>query len=141
MSKTRPPSALVKIHVMYTKLKNDWNTFVAPLKKECTELVVTQTTNQKIVTIKPNIHNVDALDWVPFDDGTEERHMRDTCYFIERNIQQYGEYVKELLHSYRHIQKKIGNKQLKNDNKELEAMITRTHNQLDQLKNNYVWVV
>lgn len=135
----RIKGAANKINEMYETLKKDWDDFSSPLRKEKTELVIRESDNQKIVNIKPNVHNRDALNWMAFDDGTEERQIRDVCYFIEQDIKQYAEYVDNILHNYQEIKDRIGDKQLREDNKELKRWISNTHKKLNELKNEYVW--
>jgi len=133
-----------KINEMYETLKKDWDDFSSPLRKaKMRELVVIRKNDNQntkpIVNTKPNIHSMDAVDWVAFDDGTEEKQIRDVCYFIERDIKQYAEYVDNILHNYQEIKDRIGDKQLREDNKELKRWISNTHKDLNELKNKYIW--
>jgi hypothetical protein len=140
----RTHGAANKINEMYETLKKDWDDFSSPLRKaKMRELVVIRKNDNQntkpIVNTKPNIHSMDALDWVAFDDGTEEKQIRDVCYFIERDIKQYAEYVDNILHNYQEIKDRIGDKQLREDNKELKRWISNTHKDLNELKNKYIW--
>jgi hypothetical protein len=130
-----------KISEMYEMLKKDWNEFSSPLRKDKTELVVREINNQKIVNIKTNIYNKNALKAMAFDDGTEERQIRNAFYFIERDIEQYKQHVDNILHNYKEIKDRIGDKRLRECNKELKRWILDTHNDLHELKNKYIWDV
>ena len=128
-----------KISEMYERLKTDWDDFSSPLRKDKTELVVREIYNQKIVNIKTNAHNNNALERMSFDEGSEERRIRNALYFIEREIEEYKEDVDNILHNYRDIKNTIGDKQLRECNKLFKKCISDTHKDLNELKNKYVW--
>lgn len=130
-----------KISEMYETLKKDWNDFSSPLRKDKTELVVIGIDNQKIINIKTNVYNNNALAAMAFDDGSEERQIRNALHFIERDIEQYKEHVDNILHNYQDIKERIGDKRLRECNKELKRWILDTHNDLHELKNKYIWDV
>jgi len=130
-----------KISKMYETLKKDWKDFSSPLRKDKTELVVREIDNQKFVNIKTNVYNKNALANMAFDDGSEERQIRNVFYFIEKDIEQYKEHVDNILHNYQDIKERIGDKRLRECNKELKSWILNTHNNLHKIKNKYIWDV
>ena len=69
----------------------------------------------------------------------EAKHIKEVCYFIEQDIKQYAEYVDNILHNYPDIKNRIGDKRLREDNKELKRWISNTHKDLNELKNKYIW--
>ena len=130
-----------KISEMYETLKKDWNDFSSPLRKNKTELVVREIDNQKFINIKTIECNQNALASMCFDEGTEERQIRNALYFIEKDIEIYKEHVDNILHNYQDIKELIGDKRLRECNKELKRWILDTRNDLHELKNKYIWDV
>lgn len=130
-----------KIKEMYEALKKDWNDFSYPLRKDKTELVVREIDNQKFVNLKTNIYNKNALQTMSFDDGSEERQIRNAFHFIEEDIEIYKEHIDNISYNYQEIKERIGVIALRNDNKILKKWISDTHKNLHDLKNKYVWDV
>jgi peptidoglycan hydrolase CwlO-like protein len=100
------------------------------------ELLIRQTDNQKIINIIPNEYSSNALAHKFADDETEESVVKDVCYFIEKDIEEYAKDVDNILHNYQDIKERIGDKKLKEDNKKLKKWISDTHKELYELKKN-----
>ena len=114
----RTQGAANKINEMYETLKKDWDVF--SLRKEKMALVVRKSDNQKMIV-------------------NEAKHIRQVCYFIKQDIEQYAPLVDNILHNYPDIKNRIGDKRLREDNKELKRWISNTHKKLNELKNEYIW--
>jgi hypothetical protein len=127
------------ISEMYETLKKDWKDFSFPLRKDKTELVVREIDNQKFVNLIKNEYNTNALKTMCFDEGSEERQIRNVFYFIEQDINQYKEHVDNILQNYKEIKERLGDKRFRECNKELKRWILDTHKDLNDLKNKYVW--
>jgi len=128
-----------KISEMYETLKKDYNDFSNPMKVANTEFVIEETdNNKKRVYIRKTERESNCLCSHGWEDD-DERHIKDTCYFIERDIKQYAGDVDNILHNYQEIKKRIGDKKLREDNKEFKRWILDTHKKLHKLKNEYVW--
>ena len=135
----RTAGAANKISEMYETLKKDYNDFSKPMKVANTEFVIEETdNNKKRVYIRKTETESNCL----YPHGWEEddeRDIKNTCYFIERDIKQYTEHVDNILHNYQEIKERIGDKMLREDNKTLKRWISDTHKKLHELKNEYVW--
>jgi hypothetical protein len=127
------------IKLLYEKLEKETDVFFSKLRRKHTQLVVNENNNQKIVSLKTNKSSTDALDWVAFDDDTEEERIRKICYFINEDIIRYKKWVEELVNDYEKIKIRIGIVLLRQDNKLLKEMILETHRKLNNLKSEYIW--
>lgn len=139
----RTTGAANKISEMYETLKKDYNDFSNPMKVANTEFVINNT-NVSIRVTEDNGYNSNCLSFARGrEDGNERhlKHIKNKCHFIERDIEQYKKHVDNILHNYQDIKERIGEKRLRECNKELKRWILDTHNDLHELKNKYIWVV
>jgi hypothetical protein len=139
----RTTGAANKISEMYETLKKDYNDFSNPMKVANTEFVINNT-NVSIRVTEDNGYNSNCLSFARGrEDGNERhlKHIRNKCYFIERDIKLYAEQVDNILHNYQEIKERIGDKDMRESNKVLKKWISDTHKDLHELKNKYVWDV
>lgn len=137
----RTTGAVNKISEMYETLKKDYNDFSKPMKVDNTEFVINNT-NVSIHVTKDDGYNINCLSFSAGREYGYERHLkhiRHTCEFIERDIKQYAETIDNILHNYQEIKERIGDKRLRESNKEFKGCISDTHKKLYELKNKYVW--
>lgn len=129
-----------QIKELYETLVKETDEFFSKMKKEKTELVIKEIDNKKHVSIIPidRETNTTSLDAHGFEDY-DEYHIKDTYYFINKDINIYTEWVDELTNNYEELKSRIGIAQLRDDNKYTKNVILETLQRLHTLKNEYEW--
>jgi hypothetical protein len=130
-----------EIKSLYEELKKETDEFFSKLKKDKSELVITENNNKKYVSTRTieTEYNTTSLTPHGFEDN-DERHIKNAYYFINRDIIQYKEWLDDLIDNYEEIKNRIGIEKLRSDNKSFKEMILDTHKDFRNLKNEYEWV-
>lgn len=131
-----------EIKKLYETLEKEAQEFFGKFKKEKTELVIKKIKNKKYVSIKTSEteYNYTSLDTHGFED-VDEGNIKNTYYFINRDIIQYKEWLDNLINNYEKIKNTIGSKTLSEDNKYFKEMILDTQKKLKNLQNEYIWEI
>lgn len=130
-----------EIKNLYTVLKIDYDEFSRNLKNN-TILLINEINNKKYVSINAieSEYNINFLEC----DGSEnddERYIKNTLYFIKRDVTDYKKWLDNLLVNYDEIKQKIGIEMVRSDNKSFKKLILNTHQKLNNLKSEYVWKI
>ena len=128
-----------EIKELYETLVKETDEFFSKMKKEKTELTIKEIDNKKHVSIIPINRDTIALDICSFDEDYDKTRIRDTYYFINKDINIYTEWVDELTNNYEELKSRIGTAQLRDDNKTTKKYILETLQKLHTLKNDYEW--
>ena len=148
ISEINPPIATKKIYgkkvneikLLLEELENETLEFFNQLKKDKTELVITEKNNKKIVStrIVESEYYTHSLKTHGFENSDETR-IKNAYYFINRDINTYKEWLDDLIDNYEDIKNRISAEQLRNDNKLFKEKILDTHKNLHNLKSEYEW--
>ena len=148
ISEINPPIATKKIYckkvneikLLLEELENETLEFFNQLKKDKTELVITEKNNKKFVSTRiiESEYYTHSLETHGFENNYEIR-IKNAYYFINRDINQYKEWLDDLIDNYEKIKNRISAKQLRNDKKSFKEMILDTHKDLHNLKSEYEW--
>jgi len=115
--------------------------FSEKFDKEYTDLAVTEINNRKhVIIIKDEHHKNGALATHGWEDDNE-RHIKNRWFFIKRDINQYKEWLDDILNNYEEIKERIGIEKLRRDNKSFKESILETILDLNKLKSEYTWVL
>lgn len=128
-----------KIKLLYEDLKKKADEFFSKFKKENSELIVKEMNNEKYVYIRAVEYNQTPLHFHGFENNDDEKHIKDACYWINRAIIQYKEFLDDLIDNYEEIKNRIGIKKLRSDNKSFKEMILDTRKDLCNLISKYKW--
>ena len=130
-----------EIKVLYEKVKAEINDFFNNLNKDKSELVITTNIDGKkhvsFRVLKTN-HNVTSLELHGFE-GIDEKYIKDSYYFINKDIKRYEKWFDSLNVNYAILENKIGVVYLRRDNITFRQMILDTYKNFCNLKNKYVW--
>ena len=131
-----------EIKSLCENLEKEAHEFFSKLKKDKTELVITEKNNKKFVSIRTieTDYTITSLSTHGFEDY-DERHIKNAYYFINRDIIQYKEWLDDLIYNYEEIKNRIGVEKLRSDNKSFKEMILDTRNDLLNLKSKYIWEI
>ena len=129
-----------EIKSLCEKLEKEADEFFSKLKKDKSELVITENNNKKYVSIRTieTEYNQTSLSTHGFEDN-DERRIKNAYYFINRDIIQYKGWLDDLIDNYEEIKNRIGIEILRSDNKLFKEMILDTHKNLTNLKDEYIW--
>ena len=121
------------------ELEKEVDEFFSKLKKNKSELVITENNNKKYISIRTieTEYNKTSLSSHGFENKDEKR-IKDAYYFINRDIIQYKEWVDDLIDNYEEIKHRIGIKKLRSDNNSVKKMILNTHKDFTNLKDEYI---
>lgn len=148
ISEINPPIATKKIYgkkvneikLLLEELENETLEFFNQLKKDKTELVITEKNNKKIVSTRiiESEYYTHSLKTHGFE-NSDERRIKNAYLFINRDINQYKEWLDDLINNYEEIKNRISAEKLRNDKKLFKEMILDTHKDLHNLKSEYEW--
>ncbi len=128
-----------EIKMLYEELKKEADEFLGKFKKEKSTLVVEEKNNKKYVSICSVDYVQTPLHLHGFEDNDDEKHIKNTCYLINKNIIQYKEWLDNLIENYEKIKNTIGIKTLRSDNKFFKERILDTQKDLHNLIGKYEW--
>jgi len=131
-----------EIKSQYEQLKHEADEFFSKLKKDKSELVVTEKNNKKCVSIRTieTEYDITPLSSNGFDD-VDEGHIKNAYFFINRDIIQYKEWLDDLIDNYEEIKNRISVEQMRSDNKSFKQFILDTRKDLHNLKSEFIWEI
>ena len=149
-----------EIKSRYEQLKHEADEFFSKLKKDKSELVVTEKNNKKCVstrTIETEYditplctHGFENYIETEYDitplrthgfENYDERRIKNAYYFINRNIIQCKEWLDNLIDNYEEIKNRISVEQMRSDNKSFKQYILDTLKDLHNLKSEFIWEI
>jgi thiamine kinase-like enzyme len=102
-------------------------------------LRITEHNSKKHVSIINSYNGrKNALEFNDWEDNIE-RHIKNVCHFIEKDISTYKKWLDDLLNHYEEIKERIGVENLRKDNKSFKEMILNTQRDLNNLMREYIW--
>lgn len=128
-----------KIKLLCEELEKEVDEFFDRFKKEKSKLVVKEMNNTKYVYITAVESNQTPLIHSGYEEN-DERHIRETYHFINRDIIEYKELLDNLTKNYKKIKNDIGGKRMREDNIHFKKRILKTKKKLHNIRSDYVVV-
>jgi hypothetical protein len=123
---------------IYTLLKKNTNDFLNKLKKDGTMMIIKKINDKIYISVKDCDLGKNCLNgWS--EEYKEYKTIKNCCYFLEQDINQYEKSIIYINENYNEIKKNIGIKQLRLDSIDLKERMLKTQDTLYNLLNKYEW--
>ena len=127
-----------EIKLLYEEVKKEADEFFGKFKKEKSILVVKEMNNKKYVSISVVDYNQTPLHKHGFENDDDELYIKNAYYWINRQVNEYKEWLDNLIYNYEEIKNRISVEQMRSDNKWFKKSILDTRNDLLNLKSKYI---